>query len=106
MSLNSVHLTPMQSKQWIVLAGNNTNNPKPFKSKREKPYWLFLFASTFLIAAPVLFILSHLLCLSDSWAHLFDTVLSDYTFNSIALMLGVGIGTLMLGVDCMAYCNV
>ena len=25
---------------------------------------------------------------SDSWAHLFDTVLSDYIFNSIALMLG------------------
>ena len=35
---------------------------------------------------------------SDSWAHLFDTVLSDYIFNSIALMLGVGIGTLILGV--------
>ena len=34
---------------------------------------------------------------SDSWAHLFETVLSDYILNSIALMLGVGLGTLILG---------
>ncbi|GAA5217301.1 iron ABC transporter permease [Corallincola platygyrae] len=32
------------------------------------------------------------------WLHLWQTVLGDYLFNSFALMLGVGVGVLMLGV--------
>jgi iron(III) transport system permease protein len=32
------------------------------------------------------------------WRHLADTVLADYVLNSVALMLGVGVGTLLIGV--------
>ena len=34
----------------------------------------------------------------EVWRHLADTVLTDYVFNSITLMLGVGAGTLLIGV--------
>ncbi|MCC6135462.1 MAG: iron ABC transporter permease [Candidatus Contendobacter sp.] len=32
------------------------------------------------------------------WRHLADTVLADYVLNSVALMIGVGAGTLLIGV--------
>ncbi|MCP5158093.1 MAG: iron ABC transporter permease [Gammaproteobacteria bacterium] len=35
---------------------------------------------------------------SDVWRHLVDTVLADYVLNSVTLMLGVGVGTLLIGV--------
>ncbi|HCB12175.1 MAG TPA: iron ABC transporter permease [Gammaproteobacteria bacterium] len=35
---------------------------------------------------------------SEVWQHLVDTVLADYVLNSIVLMLGVGLGTLLIGV--------
>lgn len=34
----------------------------------------------------------------DVWRHLFATVLSDYLINSLALMFGVGIGVVFIGV--------
>ena len=36
----------------------------------------------------------------DLWRHLVDTVLGEYLFNSALLMLGVGVGTLVIGVSC------
>ena len=36
---------------------------------------------------------------SSAWQHLFDTVLTDYITNSLLLMAGVGVGTLVLGVS-------
>ncbi|MFL3655539.1 MAG: ABC transporter permease [Halioglobus sp.] len=51
------------------------------------------------VALPVLVIGSSLFTpYSATWAHILDTVLVDYLLNSLALMLGVGIGTLLLGV--------
>ena len=35
---------------------------------------------------------------NDNWQHLLDTLLPDYISNSILLMIGVSIGTLLLGV--------
>ncbi|HPF60257.1 MAG TPA: ABC transporter permease subunit, partial [Candidatus Competibacteraceae bacterium] len=35
---------------------------------------------------------------SEVWRHLVDTVLADYVLNSMVLMLGVGLGTLIIGV--------
>lgn len=35
----------------------------------------------------------------DVWRHLLDTVLRDYVSNSLTLMLGVAIGTLLIGVS-------
>jgi len=37
---------------------------------------------------------------NDVWQHLLDTVLSEYLINSALLMLGVGAGTLIIGVGC------
>ena len=36
----------------------------------------------------------------DVWRHLVDTVLADYLFNSIVLIIGVGLGTFSMGVTC------
>lgn len=53
-----------------------------------------------IIAVPVLVILVSLLGpYSNAWQHLLDTVLVDYVVNSLLLMLGVGLGTLLLGVS-------
>ncbi len=52
-----------------------------------------------LIAAPVLVVLLSLLQpFGPIWAHLVDTVLQDYVFNSLLLMAGVTVGVLVMGV--------
>ena len=52
-----------------------------------------------LLALPVLTVfLSALQPAGEVWRHLADTVLSDYMLNSVLLMLGVGAGTLLIGV--------
>lgn len=59
-----------------------------------------LLLSALVIAVPILVIIASLLGpYSDTWWHLIDTVLADYVINSVLLMLGVGIGTLVLGVS-------
>jgi iron(III) transport system permease protein len=37
---------------------------------------------------------------NEVWQHLLDTVLGEYLLNSAILMLGVGSGTLVIGVGC------
>lgn len=52
-----------------------------------------------LLSLPVLTVFSFVFYpAGDVWRHLAETVLADYIVNSLALMLGVGIGTLTLGV--------
>lgn len=52
-----------------------------------------------LVALPVITVVSFVfLPAGDLWQHLSQTVLPDYIFNSLALMVGVGIGTLTIGV--------
>lgn len=52
-----------------------------------------------LLALPVVTVLSFLLQPSgEVWRHLVATVLADYITNSLLLMIGVGCGTLLLGV--------
>ncbi len=52
-----------------------------------------------LAAVPVIVIATFLFTPSlDVWRHLASTVLPHYVFNSLALMLGVGAGTMVLGV--------
>lgn len=53
-----------------------------------------------MISIPVLTVLASLTqTFSDVWQHLLDTVLRDYITNSALLMLGVGFGTVFLGVS-------
>lgn len=52
-----------------------------------------------LVAVPVLVVAAHLLVPSrEVWSHLAATVLPRYVTGSLTLMLGVGAGTLLLGV--------
>jgi iron(III) transport system permease protein len=56
-------------------------------------------AVALLIALPVLVILGFVLVpTGDTWSHLAATVLPDYVANSLLLMLGVALGTLIGGV--------
>lgn len=56
---------------------------------------------TVLFGLPIFTILSFILHpSSEVWQHLIDTVLSEYLVNSALLMLGVGTGTLVIGVGC------
>jgi len=52
------------------------------------------------VAFPVLTVLSYLFRpAGEVWRHLAETVLADYVLNSLALMLGVGLGTLVIGIS-------
>ena len=66
-----------------------------------RPNWLMLIsvAVALLLALPVLVILTNVLTgQANVWQHLIDTVLTDYISSSLLLMLGVGTGSLLLGV--------
>ncbi|MDC1286253.1 iron ABC transporter permease [Gammaproteobacteria bacterium] len=69
---------------------------------RRLPLWkpaIFLLAA--LLSLPIFTVASFLLYPSNEvWQHLYDTVLGEYLLNSALLMLGVGIGTLIIGVGC------
>ncbi|NCA68717.1 MAG: iron ABC transporter permease [Sphingobacteriia bacterium] len=66
----------------------------------RRGWWsLGVFATALLLAVPVLVIVGFLfLPAGDVWQHLVDTVLADYVANTLLLMLGVAIGTLIGGV--------
>ncbi len=52
-----------------------------------------------ILMMPLLVVLAHVFQpAGEVWSHLVDTVLQEYVINSLLLMLGVAIGTLVLGV--------
>ena len=71
------------------------------RDSRQRPSWRNLATLvTALLALPVLVIFSSLLQpFSAAWQHLYSTVLGDYVANSLLLVAGVGVGTLLLGVS-------
>ena len=53
-----------------------------------------------LLALPVIVVVSYVFVpTGEIWSHLAATVLPDYIINSLLLMLGVAIGTLLIGVS-------
>lgn len=63
-------------------------------------YKFTLTALALLLALPVMVVLGYVTVpAGEVWSHLADTVLKDYVINSMWLMLGVAIGTLLLGVS-------
>lgn len=61
---------------------------------------LLVITLSLLLALPVIVIFSYLFTPADEvWRHLSDTVLWDYLFNSLILMLEVALGTLLFGVS-------
>ena len=78
------------------------STPVPLASSSSGMSWWRggLVVTALLIAVPVLVICASLaLPFSDTWQHLASTVLQDYIANSLMLMLGVGAGTLILGIS-------
>src|SRR5690606_3781570 len=64
-----------------------------------RPYPLFILVMAIILSMPVIVVLAHVFVPSgDIWQHLSTTVLPDYIRNSLLLMLGVAIGTLLIGV--------
>jgi iron(III) transport system permease protein len=69
-------------------------------TNRRRGLWsVGITATAVLLALPVLVIVGFLFVPSgDAWQHLAETVLADYVTNTLLLMLGVAIGTLVGGV--------
>jgi iron(III) transport system permease protein len=64
-----------------------------------RPYPAFIFVLAVALSMPVAVVLAHVFVPSgDIWQHLSSTVLPDYIRNSLLLMLGVAMGTLLIGV--------
>jgi len=85
-----------------------TPPPHPFSQRargvwasvRRIDHWTVLVVGLAgLLALPVFTVfLTALQPAGEVWRHLADTVLADYVLNSVALMIGVGVGTLLIGV--------
>ena len=52
---------------------------------------------TLLISIPALILFSNIFSSSENWQHLVDTVLFEYIFNSLYIMIGVAVLTIILG---------
>ncbi len=69
------------------------------KRWRLSGWTVAILALTLLFAAPVATVLGSLFVpTNDTWRHLSSTVLPRYVANSLWLVLGVGVGTLVVGV--------
>ena len=77
------------------MTDEQTGNPAAKRS-----YWSAgVVLVALVLALPVLVVVSFVLVpAGEIWRHLADTVLTDYVINSLLLMLGVAIGTLVGGV--------
>lgn len=65
-----------------------------------RTWMLLVLGIAVMVATPIMVIMTHLFVPSlDVWRHLAATVLPRYSVNSLGLMLGVGLGTLLLGVS-------
>jgi len=68
--------------------------------QRPNPWQLAAFLITVAVCAPLAMVLSSVFSPStDVWRHLVETVLVEVMLNTIWLVLGVGVGTLVLGVS-------
>ncbi len=89
----------MNARLESPLAGSGARAVGVSLLQRLWPTGVVLVAALF--SLPIFTIASFILHpANDIWQHLVDTVLAEYLFNSALLMLGVGCGTLLIGVAC------
>lgn len=63
-------------------------------------WFITTFVVALLLTSPIWLLISVLFePTNENWAHLVNTVLSEYVLNSLLLMLGVSVGTLFFGVS-------
>ncbi len=76
-------------------------------SSRPVDFWgLGVPLIALIMAVPVLVVLSSVLRpAGEVWRHLAATVLPAYVGNTLLLMLGVGVGSLLIGVSCAWLCT-
>jgi iron(III) transport system permease protein len=61
---------------------------------------IFTIFIALMVSIPILVVFGHIFYgSSEVWEHLYSTVLKDYIINSLILMLGVGISTIVIGVS-------
>jgi len=87
--------------EWIKLstASAKVERKQAIQRLRLSPWTVLVIAIAFLIATPVLSVLSNIFADSgEVWKHLAETVLWTYISNSFWLMIGVGLGVLIIGV--------
>ncbi len=82
-----------------------STQPRTTRSSRRRPVtrpnlWQATSVTVALVLAlPVLVVFAHVfLPTGDVWQHLRETMLGEYVTNSLALLFGVGIGVLVIGV--------
>ncbi len=89
----------MNARLESPLAGSGARAVGVSLLQRLWPTGVVLVAALF--SLPIFTIASFILHpANDIWQHLVDTVLAEYLFNSALLMLGVGCGSLLIGVAC------
>jgi iron(III) transport system permease protein len=69
------------------------------KTLEKLPILLFTFISLIFLTPIILILTSLFQGYSDSWQHLFQTVLAEYLTNTTILVAGVSIGVFVLGVS-------
>ena len=98
-----------------IIAGNQkqlpeieNSHPKVKNHRSGNLIWLLCtLIIALLLGIPVMAVLySILLPAGDVWIHLKETVLSDYVTNSLLLVSGVALGTLILGTTTAWLCTV
>jgi len=88
------------------LSFDDDQPPAPTKAEatgyRKRSAWSFAaWAIALIVSLPLLSVIWLALFPEENiWPHLFNTVLSRYVINTLLLMAGVAIGTLLIGVTC------
>lgn len=84
----------------MEISASLTSTQHRYRQRASHGWRALMLLTAAVIAVPVLVIAASLLQgFSPVWEHLLDTVLRDYVVNSLLLMLGVGLGTVLLGVS-------
>jgi iron(III) transport system permease protein len=79
-------------------------SPDGKASRWLSPWFIGIALCCLLLAAPVILVFASLVLPQTAiWQHLYDTVLSDYIFNSLALAFGVGLCVILIGTP-LAWC--
>jgi len=81
---------------------NNNQISFSFRNNLSSYFWyVTVITIAFLITIPLFTVIGSIFSNNDEiWQHLVDTVLKDYIFNSLGLIVGVSIGVLIIGVSC------
>lgn len=80
--------------------GSHRNMLQPKTTSSTRGWRWAVIATACVFALPVFFVLASVFTpAGEAWQHLVQTRLQDYIVNSLALMFGVGVGVLLVGIS-------